>query len=134
MKRSVIKQPGIDFTANSKIHHQQIKEEHTMKFLSANQWALLEASSDKKGASLLDNNLLTISALYTRNLIAFKGTYGGSRRIVPTPLGKMYLKMRSQLSKVPSYREALDIARDQRIGLEATRKKVKRKTARRKAA
>lgn len=83
-----------------------------MKFLSANQWSLLEeAASNRQGASILENNMLTISALYTRNLITFSGPHG-QRRIKPTALGKQYVKQKKSFESLPDYRGALDVVRD----------------------
>jgi len=97
-----------------------------MKLLSPNQWALLESANNKDGAGLVDNNILTISALYTRNLVKFVGAHG-SRRIVPTPLGKMYLKNRQQFGLLPDYKESLKLAKREREQLQA---KVKSRRSR----
>lgn len=83
-----------------------------MKMLSKSQWSVLSEAGKKNGASL-GENLNTISSLYCRSMVRFK-TVGGSRRLVTTQLGSMYLKFKPDFRKSPDFYTSRKLAKQSR--------------------
>lgn len=74
-----------------------------MKFLSVQQWSMLERSALEP--VLVKENMNTMASLYARSLVKFVGR-GIHRGIIPTKFGNTYLHLKWELRKQSSFADS----------------------------